>query len=78
MPKLTGFKAYAMSSVLRNQSEDVDKNIVPDSITQDDLTEEELQPMYFVPNFLRPLPEEELDTASNTSNDINNDEYDIS
>mmetsp|Transcript_17824 Transcript_17824/g.24691 ORF Transcript_17824/g.24691 Transcript_17824/m.24691 type:complete len:317 (+) Transcript_17824:294-1244(+) len=73
MPKLTGYKAYAISSVLRNQSENIDRNIVPDvGITPDDLTEEELQPMYFVPNFIRPLPEEEIDENANA------DEYEIS
>ena len=41
-------------------------------ITQENLDEDELYPHYFVPNFLRPLPEEEVD--DDEENPLGNDE----
>ena len=61
MPSIQGQKAYALSGVLRDQ-DDQDEYSPPEfGIPCDLLPAEELQPSFFIPNFLRPLPEEEED-----------------
>ena len=76
IPKINGLKANALSGVLRDLPENefsrftqhsVDENTafngVPEIgvITSRDLDIDELAPHFFVPNFVRPLPEAEDD-----------------
>ena len=76
IPKVSGLKANALSGVLRDLPENefsrftqhgVDENTafegVPEIgvITSRDMDIDELAPHYFVPNFVRPLPEAEED-----------------
>ena len=76
IPKVTGMKGNALSGVLRDLPENefsritqhgMDENLayegVPEIgvITSRDIDVEEMMPHYFVPNFVRPMPEAEED-----------------
>jgi hypothetical protein len=69
MPKIRGPKAHAISGIIRDIPDLVTGYEsgaymgVPDRGVQisDDLDLEELEPHYFTPNFLRPVPTAEED-----------------
>ena len=68
MPKIQGMKAYAISGLLRDlpDSESDEKGDfcgIPEQgvASTDEIDEEELMPHYFVPNFIRPVPEADED-----------------
>ena len=68
MPKIKGSKAYAISGLLRdlpdNQSDEsgVFCGIPNEGISDpEDIHDDELLPHYFVPDFIRPVPEAEED-----------------
>jgi len=88
MPKITGMKGHAISACVRDIPEGeiaFGGNIETSAFggipergvrTSEDLSEDELQPHFFVPNFVRPMPEAEEDPDLNE--DQNLKDYDVS
>lgn len=59
MPKLNGPKAFSLTGVLRDQDDQEEYSPPESGINYENISDEELLPHYYSPNFLRPLPEEE-------------------
>ena len=89
MPKISGLKGHAISGLLRDMpeneygkdnmqgcEENTAYNGVPEIgvVQPNELIEDEMLPNYFVPNFVRPIPEPE------EGDDLDDDsaEYDVS
>jgi len=83
LPKIRGSKAHAISGLIRDVAESptvLDSGIfldIPEVGVSlgSDIDPEELEPHFFVPTFLRPLPEAEDDPefGSDVPYDISND-----
>jgi len=83
MPKIRGPKAHAISGIIRDIPDTVTGYEtgaymgVPNRGIEiaDDIDLEELEPHFFTPNFLRPVPtaEEDPEDGSSLSYDISND-----
>ena len=83
MPKIRGSKAHAISGVIRDVPESpfvLDSGIFLDipevGVSHgSDIDPEELEPHFFIPTFLRPLPEAEDDPEidSDLPYDVSND-----
>ena len=88
MPKISGMKGYALSSVLRDLPdnefskqtqhgvvENHAYNGIPEIgvIKSDEINEDELLPHYFVPNFCRPLPDVDDDLDLDEEEKIDED-----
>ena len=83
LPKLKGSKAHAISGIIRDVPES--PSVLDSGIFLDipevgvshgsEIDPEELEPHFFVPNFLRPLPEAEEDPEidSDLPYDVSND-----
>ena len=90
MPKISGMKGFAISGILRDLPENeygkanmqgCEENTAYNGVPEigvhsaAELTEDEMLPHYFVPNFVRPIPEAEEDPELD---DPLSAEYDIS
>ena len=83
MPKIRGLKAHAISGIVRDITDSITDYEtgaymgVPERGVDlaDYIDLEELEPNYFTPNFLRPVPtaEEDPEEGSSVPYDISND-----
>ena len=76
MPKVSGPKAFSLTGLLREQDDQEEFSPPEVGITPNQLVDDELLPHYFSPNFLRPLPVEEVEERESDDTDLLNDELD--
>lgn len=77
MPRVAGPKGFALFGTLREQDDQEEQAPPETGIAPQQIMEDELQPHYFGPNFLRVLPEpEEEEPREDGEVDMLNDELD--